>query len=318
MRDEVRSEASGAGPFVHPALFYRSMREYMEGTVPFVLEGLYSGEPVAVAVPGARLELLRAQLGARADQVQWHDMQRAGRNPGRIIPGVLRAFADEHPDRRVRIIGEPVWPGRTATEYPACAQHEALINLAFADRPMTILCPYDAARLDATALADAHATHPVTVGGGRLSRSAAYAPDRVVAAYNTLPPPPPDTVPDPFDAEHLADARHLATERARRLGLSGERLGDFSLAAGELITNSVVHAGGSGSVGVWTEDGHVVCEVADAGRLDDPLAGRRPAVRGMPHGRGLLMVHHLADLVRTRTGADGTRVRFYLRLPSPA
>lgn len=309
----MRNEASHTGPFVHPALFYRSMREYMEGTVPFVLEGLYSGEPVAVAVPGARLELLRAQLGARADQVRWLDMQQAGRNPGRIIPGVLGAFADEHPGARVRIVGEPVWPGRSATEYPACAQHEALINLAFAGRPVTILCPYDAARLDTTALADARATHPVIVDGGRLSRSATYAPDRVVAAYNCLPPPPPGSAPDPFDAERLTDARHAATDRARGLGLTGERLGDFSLAAGELITNSVVHGGGSGTVEVWAEDGDVVCEVADAGRLDDPLAGRRPAVRGLPNGRGLLLVHHLADLVRTRTGADGTSVRFYLR-----
>ncbi|MFJ4846826.1 anti-sigma factor RsbA family regulatory protein [Streptomyces sp. NPDC088733] len=309
----MRNEASQAGPFVHPALFYRTMRDYMEGTVPFVLEGLYGGEPVAVAVPGARLELLRAQLGTRADQVHWLDMQQAGRNPGRIIPGVLGAFADEHPGVRVRIVGEPVWPGRSAVEHPACAQHEALINLAFAGRPLTILCPYDAARLDATALADARATHPVAVEGGRLSRSPAYAPDRVVAAYNALPPPPPDTVSEPFDSERLAVARGAAAERARRLGLTGERLGDFTPAAGELITNSVVHAGGSGTVAVWAEDGHVVCEVADTGRLDDPLAGRRPAARGLPHGRGLLMVHHLADLVRARTGADGTRIRFYTR-----
>jgi hypothetical protein len=54
-----------------------------------------------------------------------------------------------------------------------------------------------------------------------------------------------------------------------------------------------------------------VVEVADAGRLDDPLAGRRPAGPHQLGGRGLLMVHHLADLVRTTTGPGGTATRTY-------
>ena len=41
---------------------------------------------------------------------------------------------DAHPDKHVRVIGEPIWPGRSDLEYPACVQHEALINRAFAVR----------------------------------------------------------------------------------------------------------------------------------------------------------------------------------------
>lgn len=129
-------------PFVHPALFYRGTDEYIAGTVPFIAEGLAKGEPVAVAVPGPQLDLIRQSLGTSAAQVKLLDMTEEGRNPGRIIPGVLRAFADEHRGR-VRIIGEPIWPDRSVVEYPACAQHEALINRAFAGRRATILCPYD-------------------------------------------------------------------------------------------------------------------------------------------------------------------------------
>ncbi|NEY36638.1 hypothetical protein GTU99_31595, partial [Streptomyces sp. PRKS01-65] len=153
--------AGPVDPFVHPALFYRDDEEYLRGTVPFVREGLAAGEPVAVAVPGERLALIREALGDAADGVRMLDMREAGRNPGRIIPGVLRAFADAQPEgRRVRIIGEPIWAGRSDTEYPACVQHEALINAAFQGRTVTILCPYDAHRLDERVLADAHATHP--------------------------------------------------------------------------------------------------------------------------------------------------------------
>ena len=83
-------------PFVHPALFYRGSEQYTAGTVPFLRAGLSAGEAVAVAVPGPNLELIRDALGASAAEVEFLDMTRAGRNPGRIIPGVLRAFADAH------------------------------------------------------------------------------------------------------------------------------------------------------------------------------------------------------------------------------
>ncbi|MFF7674575.1 anti-sigma factor RsbA family regulatory protein [Actinacidiphila glaucinigra] len=312
MLSEV-GEVCDAGPFVHPALFYRDAGEYTAGTVPFLLEGMDAGEPVAVAVPPPRLAHLRAALGPRGTEVRWIDMERAGRNPGRIIPGVLRAFADSRPAGRVRIIGEPVWPGRSALEYPACAQHEALINMAFAGRPVTILCPYDAARLDSAVLAEARATHPVVLDGGREHRSAHYAPRRVIAAHNRLPQRPSGALAFGFAEPQLAEARHTATAEARRLGLEGDRLAEFSVAVGELITNSVLHGGGSGAVHVWGEDGHVVCEVHDRGRLTDPLAGRRPASRDLPHGRGLLMVNRIADLVRQRATGDGTTIRFYLR-----
>ncbi|MFG3701069.1 anti-sigma factor RsbA family regulatory protein [Micromonospora sp. NPDC047620] len=162
-----------AGTFVHEGLFYRDPGELLAGTVPFITSGLAAAEPVLVAMPGANLWLLRAAVGAM-DGVRWADMTEAGRNPGRIIPWVLQAFIDEHAGRRVRIIGEPIWAGRSDTEYPACAQHEALINMAFAGRDATILCPYDVAGLDDDVLTDACATHPVLVddaGGGRAGRT---------------------------------------------------------------------------------------------------------------------------------------------------
>ncbi|MGC2999314.1 anti-sigma factor RsbA family regulatory protein [Streptomyces sp. G35A] len=303
---------STTDPFVHPALFYRGDREYLDGTVSFVREGLAAGEPVAVAVPGDRLRLIRDALGDDADGVRLLDMREAGRNPGRIIPGVLRAFADAQPaGRRVRIIGEPIWAGRSATEYPACVQHEALINAAFEGRAVTILCPYDSERLPEHVLADAHATHPVVIPAASRPAhgSAAYAPDAVVARYNEPLPLVADAPAFAFTAETLTRARHVASDEGRRLGLRGVTLEDLALATAELTTNSVVHGGGSGVLRVWGEDGHVLCEVRDRGRLTDPLAGRRPPSRDQRGGRGLLLVNLIADLVRVHTGDEGTTVR---------
>ncbi|GGY13435.1 sensor histidine kinase [Streptomyces djakartensis] len=299
-------------PFVHPAFFYRDEREYLDVTVPFVRDALAAGEPVAVAVPGERLELIRDALGDAAASVRLLDMREAGRNPGRIIPGVLRSFADaQPPGSRVRIIGEPIWAGRSDLEYPACAQHEALINASFQGRAATILCPYDVERLPEEVLADAHATHPTVIRSGSRQEqdSGTYAPGDVVARYNEPLPLVPDALTFAFDADSLSQARHVAVGEGSRHGLTGVKLDDLALAVAELTTNSVVHGGGSGVMRVWTEDGHVVCEVRDQGRLVDLLAGRRPVPRGQRGGRGLLLVNLISDLVRVHTGADGTTVR---------
>ncbi|MFC8997019.1 anti-sigma factor RsbA family regulatory protein [Streptomyces rochei] len=299
--------------FSHPALFYRGAGDYTDRTVAFVREGLTAGEPVAVAVPGPNLELIRTGLGADARDVTFLDMTRAGRNPGRIIPGVLRAFADRHPEGRVRIIGEPIWAGRSAVEYPACAQHEALINAAFEGRAATILCPYDATALEADVLADALVTHPTVIDEGRERASGDYDWRAVVDRYNApLDRPAADVAVFGFGTGELPQARRFAVDRARSLGLSETRLPDVELAVAELTTNSVVHGGGRGTLAVWAEAGRMACEIRDAGRLSDPLAGRRPPRPGQIGGRGLLLVHHIADLVRTHTADEGTTVRFYL------
>lgn len=307
----MNAVTEAADPFVHPALFYRDEREYLAGVVPFVRKALAAGEPVAVAVPTENLRLLKDEIGADAP-VRFLDMREAGRNPGRIIPNVLRAFADaQPPGTRVSIVGEPIWAGRTATEYPACVQHEALINAAFRGRDVTILCPYDTRRLDPQVVADAHATHPVVVDAdsGRERPSARYDFEAVHSRYNEPLPPAPDVPAHAFVADVLGEVRHLATEAGARFGLVRPRLDDLALAAAELTTNSVLHGGGAGALRVWAEDGYVVCEVRDKGRLTDLLAGRRPPSRGQRGGRGLLIVNLVADLVRVHAGPDGTTVR---------
>lgn len=302
-------------PFRHPALFYRGDDEYIEGTVPFIEEGLAAGEPVAVAVPGVKHESLRAALAGSAGSVELVDMSQEGRNPGRILPGVLFEFADRHRHaERVRIIGEPIWPERTAAEYPACVQHEALINRAFAGRDLEILCPYDAVGLPPDVLRDAERTHPTVIDPAGPRSSSRFAPDEVLADFNEPLPAPPmaDTVF--VDAGTLSQARAFAMAAARDAGLGPDRVDDFEFAVNELITNSIEHARTRCALRVWVEDGHLVGEVVDGGRLPDPLAGRRPAPPEQPRGRGLLLVNHLTDLVRIHRSDEGTTIRVYLKI----
>jgi anti-sigma regulatory factor (Ser/Thr protein kinase) len=316
----VRTLVDGAA---HSALLYRDAAELLAGVVPFLLEGLAEGAVVGAALPGPHLELVRSGLGRFAEQVRLFDMAEVGRNPGRILAEVIHTIVDSRPDAPARIVDEPVWPGRSDREYPACVQHEALVNLAVADRPVSVLCPYDA-HLPGAVLADVAATHPCLVEDGVARRSSTYAPAAAVSrTAGPLPEPPVATV-FAFDGPRLAAARRFVRGEGTAAGLDEERVFDLVLAAGELAANSIRHGGGRGTVRMWTEvDAEsatgaraprrdlLVLEVADAGRLADPLAGRRPAPPHQLSGRGLLMVHHLADLVRTTTGPAGTTTRTY-------
>ncbi|MGS2616728.1 anti-sigma factor RsbA family regulatory protein [Micromonospora sp. LZ34] len=300
------------GTFVHEGLFYQDADDLRAGTVPFVEGGLTAGEPVLVAMPGANLRLVRAAVGAAAP-VHWADMTEAGRNPGRIIPWVLQAFADRHSGRRVRIIGEPIWAGRTDMEYPACAQHEAMINAAFAGRDATILCPYDATSLDGVMLADACATHPVLVDRTGRRSSPGYAPADVVDRYNVPLPLPTEPVAElAYQVDMLSAVRRFVAGHAEATGLTEARVADLQIAVTELATNSVAHGGGGGVLRVWRTAEHLVCEIRDDGWLTDPLAGRlTPAADGIG-GRGLVIVHALCDLVRVHTSPAGTAVRLHM------
>jgi anti-sigma regulatory factor (Ser/Thr protein kinase) len=306
--------ATAAETFTHPALFYRGDDEYLDWTIPFITDGLAAGEPVAVAVPGDRVELLRAALGPAADRVRMMDMTVAGRNPGRIIPGVLRAFADAHPTEHVRIIDEPIWPLRTADEYSACLRHEALTNHSFTGRTVTVLCPYDAKGLSRRVLDDAARTHPLLVDQDGINRSGHYAPDAVLNDTNRRLRTPRGADRFVVDATGLAGLRRVVGAFGQRHGLSPDRADDLLLVLTELATNSIEHAGSQATVFLGRVADRLVCQVRDTGYISDPLAGRHPAVCDQQRGRGLLMVNHLSDLVRgyTSPGETVTEVQFVL------
>jgi anti-sigma regulatory factor (Ser/Thr protein kinase) len=95
-------------------------------------------------------------------------------------------------------------------------------------------------------------------------------------------------------------------------GLGRDRADDLVLCADELAANSLLHGGGSGDVTLWRDHDTVVCEVSDAGTIDDPLAGRRAPSLDRVGGRGLWLANQLCDLVQLRSGAAGTVVRLHM------
>ena len=320
--NNLRLAAAEADPFVHEGVFYADPAEYLAGTIPFVEAALSAGEPVLVAAPPANIELIGSALGAEggrrgaAGGVRFVDMTVAGRNPGRIIPEVLHPFVASHADRRVSVVGEPIWPGRSPEEYRTAVRHESLINLVFAGRDASILCPYDSAGLDPAALADAGRTHPVLADrDGRRPSGSYLEPATLLATMDgVLPEPPPAAAEVVFGAADLRSLRHFVRAHAASPGLPTDRILDLVLAVSEVATNSVQHtSAGTGTLRLWRQDGGVTCEIQDSGHIADPLAGRLPASPASVHGRGLLIVNHLCDLVELRSGDGNTVVRMHIR-----
>ena len=296
--------------FEHEALFYEGIDGFVEGTLPFLREGVERGEPMLVAVGPEKIARLEAALGGDAQAVLFADMTVLGRNPGRII-SAWWDFVDEHPERSIRGIGEPVWAGRSAAELVECQLHESLLNLAFAGiGPFRLLCPYDVAALGDGAVHEARCSHPLV----DAHESAHYrGAERLLSPFEApLPAPAALAVTTGFDADSLVELRAIVADCAGRAGLERARAADLVLAVNEAAANSIVHGGGHGVLRAWRENGSLVCEVRDRGRIRDPLVGRRRASPDAPTGRGVWIAHQVCDLVQMRSSADGTVVRMHM------
>jgi anti-sigma regulatory factor (Ser/Thr protein kinase) len=316
---ETRDVRSTGGAFRHEALLYAGHREFLDGTVPFIRQGLADDEPTLVVVDATKITALRQELGGDADRVHFADMAQIGRNPARIIPR-WRTFVEEHlrVDRPVRGIGEPIWAGRSPVELVECQAHETLLNLAFADSPAwSLLCPYDIVALEPAVVDEARRSHPFVVGNGTRRASGDYLNTHPSPARldHPLPPAPASAEAVPFGPgpDALRTVRALVLHHAEQSGLDPTATDYLLVAANELATNSLRHGGGHGTIRLWREGGALICEVRDAGRINgQPLLGRQHPTIDQIGGRGLWLANQLCDLVQIRSTPAGTTVRLYV------
>jgi len=300
--------------FHHLALLYRSSQEYLASLLAFVRAGLALAEPVLVSVPAPAGDLLRDQLAHAQGQLVFADMATLGLNPARIIPAVS-AFVDAHQGRRVRYVGEPAWPTRSADELRETARHEALINRAFTDTAATILCPYNGAALASSVIADVRRTHPVLLRRGSTQASREYeGPDELPPGCDAPLPEPPSRAAVLRYATSLRAIRDLVARHAAQAGLTAGRTADLVLAVSEIAANTLRYTRAGGTLHIWRTPDSLICQIHDQGRITDPLAGRRRPAIDVLGGQGLWVVNQLCDLVELRSGRHGTTVRVRMRL----
>jgi anti-sigma regulatory factor (Ser/Thr protein kinase) len=307
-----------ADKFRHEALLYRGWADFVAGTVRFIKEGLRAGEPILVVESAEKIGLLHNALDDDAGRVLFADMSEVGANPARIIPA-WREFVTRHGGhgKRLRGIGEPIWYGRPADELVECQRHESLLNVAFDGRqPWRLLCPYDLGHLDESVIEEARRSHEYVIEDGEMQISREFRGVEACGAPLDTPLEAPKTGVQAlrFDRDSLLGLRAEVTRYAIAAGLSAARASELVSAVNEVATNSILHGGGQGTLGMWRDSNNLVMEVRDAGMYDRPLADRE---RPGPHSsdpRGLWLVNHICDLVQIRTLVDGTIVRLRVKI----
>ena len=318
MEVSAGARAQHAEGYRHEARFYAGGREFVGATLPFIREAVAAEEPILVVVSAPKIDALRASLNGESERVTFADMDEVGANPARIIPAWQR-FIDEHAarGRPLRGIGEPICAARSPAELAECQRHEALLNVAFEDPALWLLCPYDTEALGPEVIEKARRHHPFVSDRTRSEPSPSFpGADELARPFDEpLPPQPADAaVWAVHDPGELRELRSFVGRQAIEAGLTGLETSDLVLAVMELASNSLRHGGGRGSVAIWREHGSIVCEVRDGGRIEDPLVGRVQPSTQHVGGRGLWLVNQLCELVQIRSFPSGTVVRAHKRV----
>ena len=273
----------------------------------------HAGRPLHIVLPRPTMRLVRKALPPAPPRAFLADMADLGRNPARLI-AAAQSFADEYPGERVSCFWEPAWPARSAAELLEVARHEALCNVAFGDRAMTIVCLYDTRRLPARVIGDAVRTHPLVITSGTQHVSPGYlgAGRLPPGCDDPLPPPAPDAVAMGFDTQ-LGPVREFSAAQARAAGLDAAQTSDVVLAVSEIAANALGHSADGGVVRTWCTTDELLYQVEDSGHITDPLAGRRREPADARGGHGLWVVNLVCDLVERRSSAAGTITRLHVR-----
>lgn len=160
----------------HRALAYASDEEFLAAAVPFLDEGIERSHALLAVTTQTQIKLLRDVLEDRSKYVEFADSLDWYSSPNEAMDR-YREFVKQKFEAGlawIRIVGEPVWAGRSDAEIAAWTRYESLINLSLASSPATIVCPYDARSLPEAVVADARRTHPEVAHGGDASASPSY------------------------------------------------------------------------------------------------------------------------------------------------
>ena len=301
---------------VHVAFVYSSDEEFLAGALPFLEEGIDLREPIIAAPTPINGDLLRARLGRRAKAVDWAEGHEGHRAVERLA--LLLQFIDRQQNRgvaRIRVFGEPCWPPAGGPGVAEWKRYESFLNVALADYPVWMVCPYDASRLSQDIVADAHLTHPaIGYGAGRKPSPGYLEPSEFAKRIDNVPlPRPPEDASERYFG-HAGAVRRFVSVEAYAAGLSEDRHNDAELVAGEVAANVFLHAADVARVRTWTTDDSFVFDIDDTGDgIRDPFAGYTIAGPLEPGGRGLTIARRLADVVEIRTTPTGTLVRLHFR-----
>ncbi len=299
--------------FRHRAICYRTEDELVDTLVPLLSAAVEAGEAVFAVLDPSSRRAVRDRLGPAAGEVNFADPVEvygySGQTTAATRAEQLRGLTAG--GRRATVVGQH----SASFDGPGGAywcEVDAALNVALADLPVTVLCPYPITVVSERIAMAVRWNHAELLLDGDLQPNPALrAPADVLG--DVPPPPAPRLGPAAeevrFDESGLRRVRAAAERHGGSVGLDVERVRSLVLAVSELASNSIEHGAGYGTVRWWVSSDRVVAEVHDPGTLDDALPGMRPPELTGARGRGVWLARQLCDVVHMWTSADGTRVR---------
>ncbi|MEU6641963.1 sensor histidine kinase [Saccharomonospora sp. NPDC046836] len=310
--------AAGHRCFLHATGSYGSDAEFLSLVVPFLQDGIASGEPTMAAFGPHKRQLLRAAL-PYADVTFTEDTEELAR-PAAVIRSYRDFFAAQVAAgaERIWLAGEVPHPG-TGVPWDWWARYEGAANYAFSDFPMWGLCAYDRHTAPPDVLADAERTHAwlITADGEYLANPHFEDPADFLRSRDS-------NYADPLEGTAPAAELHApsagAARRAVAMAGTGCRLHphdlhDLALGVSEAVGNAHQHGQPPVQLRIWVAADRIVATVTDSGSGPaDPFAGLLPADRSTG-GLGLWLMHQICSYVTMDRHMDGFTIRLIAGRP---
>ncbi len=310
---------AGADPFRHLAVVHHGPEALLDTLAPLLLAAVARGDLVWAAVDDATREALERRLGVTARRLVFGEpgqpysysgqttaARRADRLRDEIGSGRAALILSD-----AAIVGGPD-PDSSAPDFWSVV--DASSNLALSGLPITLVCLCDAGRISEQAERCLYWNHPELVLGPEVSANPRYRSPAEVLADTPAPPAPALGEPSreqPFanGTTALRGIRAWTRRHGLEAGLDLARIDGLVLAVCELVSNSIEHGAGYGTLSWWIRPGRVVAQVHDPGRMGTTTPGlRRPDARSV-RGRGVWIARQLSDVLHLWTTAEGTFAR---------
>lgn len=304
----MRRDPSLRARQLHEVGFYGSDAEFGELIVPFVEEGVASGQPVIIGYDDRKAGLLRSWL-SDPDAVTFIADNSLYATPARAIASYWQMF-ERHSAAgatQIRIAGDVPHEGNGG-QFAGWDRYESAANTVWDEFPVWSRCLYDATTAAPHVLDVAARTHPrIVLPSGK------YQPNGQYQCPDDFEPLTPD--PDPLERSaaaiemtnpSAAQVRHAVTSIGYGQ-LPDPALQDLVLGASEAVSNAWRHGCPPVTVRIWAASGRILVRVHDTGPGPrDPLAGLIPATATPDRqGAGLWLIHVLGlhpALIRSQDG----------------
>lgn len=312
----------------HRALFHHTDIELLAGLVPFVRGGIDADERVVVVVRSSIGEMLREQLGTSRgfDLLDSSDLYTF---PSHTLSSYIDTVRDGTAGGRpMRVAGEPIWAGRSPVEIDEWTCVEAACNVAFAQSPLQMLCPYDVSALSPDVIAAARRTHPEISRGSHVASSPEFSPleHHLQIRASALDPHPPRCEQiSIFGAADVVPVVQFVDSFARSSAMAANRIDNLTSAVHLLVTEVgaiVDDQSRPAWLRLWIDGADLICQVESPTMRVSPFAEMIPpshdpgglwlvgqrcdvlAVRVQPH-LTIVRLHYADFLVSTKQQCDG-------------